>query len=199
MDARAQIRQRIRQQRRHLSQLERVTATEAICGCLVSCSLFQNSCCLAGFMANENEPDLAAVMVQAWALGKRWHLPIIGLPFLNQLWFGRYEMGDALQENRFGIAEPKVALAKATPPWGIDLVLMPLVAFDLQGNRLGMGKGYYDRTLSYLRQRRHWRKPRLIGVAYEFQKVDALPFQPWDVPLDGVVTEAGFYPFRRAD
>ncbi len=196
MTSRTQIRQRIRQQRRQFSPAQRLMATEAICARLGASPVFQNSQRLAGFMANENEPDLAAVMCQAWATGKVWHLPIIGLPFLNRLWFGRYDAGDALQENRFGIAEPRRALALATPPWGLDVVLMPLVAFDLQGNRLGMGKGYYDRTLSYLRLRRHWRKPRLIGVAYEFQKVDALPFQPWDVPLDGVVTEAGFYTFR---
>ena len=172
-------------------------ATDAICSYLVSSALFRNSRRLAGFMANENEPDLAAVMYQAWAVGKKWHLPIIGLPYVNHLWFGRYEPGDPLVENRFGIAEPKVALGKATLSWGLDVVLMPLVAFDLQGNRLGMGKGYYDRTLKYLRHRRHWCKPRLIGVAYEFQKVDKLPFQPWDVPLDGVVTEQQLYMFKR--
>ncbi len=197
MDSRAQIRQRIRRQRHQLSPQQRLLATEAIADRLSATQLFRNSHRIAGFMANENEPDLAAVMCQAWAMGKVWHLPIIGLPYLNHLWFGRYGPGDALVENCFGIAEPDISLAQATPSWGIDLVLMPLVAFDPAGNRLGMGKGYYDRTLKYLRYRRHWRKPRLIGVAYEFQKVDALPFQPWDVPLDGVVTERAFYRFSR--
>ncbi len=196
MTSRAQIRQRIRQQRRCFSQAQRLVATEAICAHVAGSTLFRNSATLAGFVANENEPDLSAVMHQSWATGKAWHLPIIGLPFLNHLWFGRYDQGDRLKANRFGIAEPEVALARATPPWGLDLVLMPLVAFDLQGNRLGMGKGYYDRTLSYLRHRHHWRKPRLIGVAYEFQRVDALPLQRWDVPLDGVVTENSLYIFR---
>jgi 5-formyltetrahydrofolate cyclo-ligase len=79
----------------------------------------------------------------------------------------------------------------------LDVILMPLVAFDGQGNRLGMGAGYYDRTLAFLRHRRHWRKPRIIGLAYEFQRMPALPAEPWDVPLDGIITEAGFYKISR--
>ena len=68
---------------------------------------------------------------------------------------------------------------------------MPLVAFDMRGNRLGMGGGYYDRTFAYLLNRRRWRRPILIGVAYEFQGVDSLTTRPWDIPLHGVATEAG--------
>jgi 5-formyltetrahydrofolate cyclo-ligase len=72
-------------------------------------------------------------------------------------------------------------------------LLLPLVGFDETGNRLGMGGGYYDRTLSYLRQRKHWRRPRLVGIAHECQKVDALAPSPWDVPLDMIVTEERVY------
>ena len=72
---------------------------------------------------------------------------------------------------------------------------MPLVAFDLEGNRLGMGGGFYDRTLAYLAQRHHWRKPHLLGTAFELQRFGKLPNQPWDVPLDGVVTEAAYRSF----
>ena len=64
---------------------------------------------------------------------------------------------------------------------------MPLVAFDKQGNRLGMGGGFYDRTLARLHEQ-NWQKPQLIGLAHECQKVDALPIESWDVPLKTIIT-----------
>jgi 5-formyltetrahydrofolate cyclo-ligase len=68
---------------------------------------------------------------------------------------------------------------------------MPLVGFDPRGNRIGMGKGYYDRALSFRRRQQHWKTPRLVGLAFECQRVDALPARAHDVPLDALVTEAG--------
>lgn len=195
--SRADIRKQIRRQRQQLNEAQRHAASLAISANLVRTPLFRQSRRIAGFIANDGEPDLDPLMERAWAQHKELHLPIIGLPNLNRLWFGRYEAGDTLMPNRFRIPEPVLALHEATPPWGLDLVLMPLVAFDPQGNRLGMGKGYYDRTFSFLRQRRHWRKPHLVGIAYEFQKFGQLPFQPWDVPLDAIVTEQSVYNVRR--
>ena len=107
--------------------------------------------------------------------------------------------GTALARNRFGILEPASRRRdRARKPCAIDVVLAPLVAFDSEGNRLGMGGGFYDRTLARLGHLRHWRTPRLVGVAYDFQKVDALPAQDWDVPLDAVVSEREVYAGRRA-
>jgi 5-formyltetrahydrofolate cyclo-ligase len=71
---------------------------------------------------------------------------------------------------------------------------MPLVAFDPSGNRLGMGGGFYDRTFSYLRNRKFWTKPLLIGIAYEFQRLDSLTPSPWDVPLQAIATEKSLHP-----
>lgn len=99
-----------------------------------------------------------------------------------------------LRPNRFGIPEPAgTTVFRARQ---LDLLLMPLVGFDTAGHRLGMGGGFYDATLAYMRQRRHWRKPRLIGVAFECQRVTALPHDPWDMPLDAVLTEKRLYRFR---
>jgi 5-formyltetrahydrofolate cyclo-ligase len=72
---------------------------------------------------------------------------------------------------------------------------MPLVAFDPSGNRLGMGGGFYDRTFSYLRNRKFWTKPLLIGIAYEFQRLDSLTPSPWDVPLQAIATEKSLHLF----
>jgi 5-formyltetrahydrofolate cyclo-ligase len=70
------------------------------------------------------------------------------------------------------------------------------VGFDGECNRLGMGGGFYDRTLAYLRQRTHWRRPRLIGIAHACQRLDRIDPRPWDIPLDGVATEERIY-WRR--
>ena len=85
--------------------------------------------------------------------------------------------------------------AQLLPGISLDLVLVPLVGFDDQGTRLGMGGGFYDRSFATRLFRRYWRKPRLIGVAYELQRVAHLDRQPWDVALDGVVTEQRLYLF----
>ncbi|MDH4134940.1 MAG: 5-formyltetrahydrofolate cyclo-ligase, partial [Gammaproteobacteria bacterium] len=75
-------------------------------------------------------------------------------------------------------------------------VLMPLVAFDLHGNRLGMGGGFYDKSLAFLGTRTRWLKPHLIGLAHDFQRVEKIEPCPWDVPLQGVATDQNLYHFR---
>jgi 5-formyltetrahydrofolate cyclo-ligase len=75
----------------------------------------------------------------------------------------------------------------------LDLVLLPLVGFDESGNRLGMGGGFYDHSLSFLRNRKIWRKPNLVGIAHDFQRVDSLEAKPWDMPLEAVITDRAVY------
>ncbi len=83
------------------------------------------------------------------------------------------------------------------PPWGLDLILLPLVAFDNQGNRLGMGGGFYDRTLSSFNTRHRMNRPQPIGLAHECQRIDQLKAQTLDIPLDGVITEQGITYWQR--
>jgi 5-formyltetrahydrofolate cyclo-ligase len=94
-----------------------------------------------------------------------------------------------LVRNRFGIPEPVRGEVIASR-W-LDLVFVPLVAFDARGTRLGLGAGFYDRALAWRHVRRSWRGPRLIGLAYSFQQVPAIEQQSHDVHLDVVVTEQG--------
>lgn len=98
-----------------------------------------------------------------------------------------------MRRNIYGIPEPALRNNRLRPPWALDLLLVPLVGFDPECNRLGMGGGFYDRSLAYLARRLHWRRPTLIGIAHEIQKVDRLDTQPWDIPLDMVATEARVY------
>lgn len=150
-----------------------------------------NSRHIAGFLPADGEMDPLPLMQHLWSLGKRIYLPVL-VPFKgDHLWFARFEPGDELVYNRYGILEPVGRdLIKAT---ALDLVLTPLVAFDTRGHRIGMGGGYYDRSFAFLQRRTHWRKPRLLGIAYELQKQRAIGVDHWDIPLDAIVTEDALY------
>lgn len=189
------IRRRIRQQRRQLTPRDQQRHGEALARRLVGLPLFQRSRHIAFYLANDGELDLAPLLERSLAMGKRCYLPVLGPAFHNRLWFAPFDPDSCLVLNTFGIPEPVCNWRQARRPWGLDLILTPLVAFDEQGNRLGMGGGFYDRTLAYLTRRQHWHKPHLLGVAHELQKVEALPHAAWDIPLQGVATEAGHYAF----
>ncbi|MGB5832232.1 MAG: 5-formyltetrahydrofolate cyclo-ligase [Thiohalocapsa sp.] len=125
--------------------------------------------------------------------GRCWYFPVLH-PYLGgRLWFARHRSMEPMRPNRFGIPEPLRRGRHLRPARGLDLVLLPLVGFDGDCNRVGMGGGFYDRTLGFLCRRRFWRRPRLIGLAHECQRLDRIECRPWDVPLDAVVTEHRIY------
>jgi 5-formyltetrahydrofolate cyclo-ligase len=192
---RPQQRQQLRALRRSLSRHERRQRADALCRHLFNQPLFANSRRLAVYLPTDGEVDTATIIARAWDHGKQVYLPVL-VPYLhNRLWFARYTADTHLVSNRFGIAEPAVVHRQRVEPHALDLVLTPLVGFDAQGNRLGMGGGFYDRSFAFLLRRRAWRKPRLVGLAYTFQQLPQLPAQPWDVPLTGVVTDSAWHPF----
>jgi 5-formyltetrahydrofolate cyclo-ligase len=154
--------------------------------------LFLRSRHIALYLANDGEVDLSKVVQQARARGKHVYLPVLSPTFHNRLWFAPYATHTRLARNCFGILEPAARWQTTRPLWSLDLALVPLVGFDRQGNRLGMGGGFYDRSLAYLCRRDVWRKPRLVGVAYAFQECEQLIAEPWDVPLAAVVTDTQF-------
>jgi len=190
---RGALRNQMRAQRQALSITEQREAAERLARILARDSMFRRSRHIAFYLANDGELDPAILLQRAWDMGKLCYLPVITPR--QSLLFAPYAEGDPLALNRFGIPEPVrpgLALVKARV---LDLVLTPLVAFDDRGHRLGMGGGFYDRTLSFLRHRHAWRKPRLLGIAHELQRVPALPAATWDVPLDGVATDHKLYLF----
>jgi 5-formyltetrahydrofolate cyclo-ligase len=158
---------------------------------------FLNSNRIALYLSEDGEMDTYSVLVRARNQGKQCYLPVLRPRPQRALWFAEYRPGDCLLPNRFGIDEPCIRNRRPTPPWGLDLILLPLVAFDMDGNRLGMGGGFYDRTLAYLNRRTAWHKPKLIGIAHECQKLEQLESRPWDIPLDGVVTEKQLYLWKE--
>jgi len=159
--------------------------------------VFRTSRRIAFYLANDGEMDPLPLLLRACSMRKHCYLPILDPLAANRLWFVPYRAGDALKPNRFGIPEPVHAPRMRVRAHTLDLILAPLVAFDRRGNRLGMGGGYYDRSLEFLRRRRHWRRPRLYGLAYEFQRVARLRSAAWDIGLDGCFSEARPHVFLR--
>lgn len=188
----AALRREMRRQRRGLDARARRVRGEQLARHVAASEWFRRSRRVAAYLAADGEIDPAPLLECAWARGKIVYLPVLD-PLRDRLWFAPYRPGDELARNRFGIPEPVSTNRRRMTPWALDLVLMPLVAFDTNGARLGMGGGFYDRTFAYVRTRRRWRKPRLLGLAYEFQKVAALPHRPWDIPLQGCATEQALY------
>lgn len=130
-------------------------------------------------------------------LGKTVALPVVPPSRPGAMRFAAIRPGERMTRNRFGIPEPCPFTRARLRPRNLDVVFVPLVGIDPEGNRLGTGGGYYDRTFGFRRRLATWRRPRLIGLAYRFQSVPALPRRAWDVPLDGLCNEAGCVRFRR--
>jgi 5-formyltetrahydrofolate cyclo-ligase len=126
--------------------------------------------------------------------GCRVYLPRIGSLRSRSMRFIAADSGP-LRRNRLGISEPS-GHQQLGARW-MNIILMPLVAFDARGNRLGNGAGYYDRALAFRARRRWWRGPLLLGLAFSAQGVDPIEHEPHDIPLDGVITEKGLMLFAQ--
>lgn len=189
------LRQKIRQQRRSLTRAEADDCAEQLAHRTARHALVIQSQRVAAYLASDGEINPYPLMQSLWKSGKTIYLPVL-VPFSNQtLWFAEFSPTDTLVFNRFGIPEP--VRRRLIKPCALDLVLTPLVAFDSSGHRIGMGGGYYDRSFAFLRRRQHWRKPRLLGLAYELQKQACIEPNDWDIPLDAIATESRIYQTHR--
>ena len=178
------IRQLMREKRRLLTPKQQKIAGENIAKQLSTFPPFCNSKRIAFYIAHDGEIDPGFAMGIAEAAGKECYLPILHPLKQNRLYFARHSNADFLSINRYGIKEPLLRKAKVIPAFAIDLILLPLVAFDRSCNRIGMGGGFYDRTLQF---QQHLTK--LVGLAQSFQETGSINKQPWDIQLQAVVTE----------
>ncbi|WP_125778836.1 5-formyltetrahydrofolate cyclo-ligase [Pseudoalteromonas rubra] len=144
------------------------------------------------YLENDGELRTNLLIQTLWSKGMDLYLPVIH-PFSGvTLLFQKYEKNSPMRQNRYAILEPELNCSHICPLAQLDYLLLPLVAFDDAGNRLGMGGGYYDRTLArYYREQ--WQQPKLIGLAHDCQKVTALPTEAWDVPLPSIITPQHYY------
>lgn len=188
MTANDALRQQIRRRRRQIDPREREAAARGICAQLFSIPSLAHAKKIAVYLAQQGEADLTDFIHLAWKSKKRIFLPVLTPPALIRMRFAHYHPRSCLIPNRFHIPEPVAGASSILRAPQLDIVLMPLVGFDKKGHRLGMGGGYYDRTFSFRLHRQLWRKPLLVGIAYDFQEISELKSEPWDVPLDIVVT-----------
>jgi 5-formyltetrahydrofolate cyclo-ligase len=191
-------RRRLRERRLGLAPAERAAAERAIQAGLDRLGVFRRGAHVALYLPMRGEVDVRPCLEVARSRGTHVYVPRIVSRRRRRMLFAPWNADGVHRTNAFGIVEPGSA-AGSRPVIGLDAVVLPLVGFDLDGNRLGMGAGYYDRALRRRQDRGvAWRRPRLIGVAYACQQVPTIPASPWDVPLDLVVTERGIIVPRRA-
>ncbi|MFV2058844.1 MAG: 5-formyltetrahydrofolate cyclo-ligase [Thiohalomonadales bacterium] len=192
MSTRKDIRRRIRKQRRALSPEQRLDFALEFANLFTHNKIYKTSHRIACYLAHDGELDLFPLIETAWRHNKQVYLPVLQAPFTQRILFARYEKDTALVSNKFGIAEPAIAARDRIKPQSLDIILAPLVAFDRSGHRIGMGGGYYDRSLGFLKLRQHWHRPALIGCGFHFQEVAQLEAEAWDVGLSAVCTNQEF-------
>lgn len=195
----AKLRARFRALRREIGDEQRQRANQAINAGIEELSGERKAARVAGYLAFDGEPDISAALTRLNHEGVEVYLPVIGAGAgRDDLSFRRWPAagGEAqpgeLRRNTFGIQEPVVG--STCPVADLDIVFLPLVAWDEDGGRLGMGAGYYDRALEAVADAE---RPLRIGIAYQAQRTDSLPMTDTDVPLHAVVTESGLFTFNR--
>lgn len=190
-----ELRNKLRQKRRSLSRLQQRTASIQLKNHLNVSGLLLRAKHIALYLSNDGEICPMALMQSLWKRNKYCYLPAIHPLKENHLVFCRVTPATRFEANRFGIPEPVFRYSQKLPARHLSLVLLPLVAFDPEGNRMGMGGGYYDRTFGF-KQLGHQSirtPPKLVGLAHELQKQDQLAVDSWDIPLCGIITDKRIY------
>ena len=183
---RKRLRREMRARRRLLTAGERQRAAQRLARRLRASTLLYRARRVGLYLPADGEIDPWPALRRGTG-HRQCFLPVLDPLRPGILRFAPWTPGRPMRANRFGIPEPRFRYSELVPVWSLDLILMPLVAWDRHGNRLGMGGGFYDRTLADMDRRPL--RPRLAGVAYRFQEVPRLESRWWDVPLDGVLTD----------
>lgn len=188
----ADCRLQLRARRKKLTPAYISKCSSQVAAQLVHHVAFLNSQHIGYYSADEGEIDPSLIIEASHRLGKSVYLPV----FSNEaktLFFYKVEKTSQLLKNKFGILEPSITNEEPHLAEQFDLLLIPLVAFDKEGYRIGRGAGYYDRFLHFILEKPYQKHPILIGLGYEFQKVDHIVRESWDVPMDYIITEKMVY------
>ena len=187
LDNRINLREDLRSRRNALNPSQQATASAWALRHVMKLPKFLRAYHVALYMPSDGELDPRPIAEQLWKMGKHCYLPVLHPSQERQLWFVEYTPQSLLKPNRFGIPEPDHRQAIKIAANLLDVVLLPLVGFDRQGGRLGMGGGFYDRTFAFHKAKKT--KPYLVGLAHACQEVESLEMADWDIPLYGVVTD----------
>lgn len=194
------IRQHLLSKRLNLSEAERTAWDQQIFQQLISCDFFKQANHFACYFSHLNEPQLVNLILDyiQTTVNHNAHHQSLYLPILKKseagsyLSFGRCDLKTRFKNNLYNIPEPDVPTELELNASELDLILMPLVGFTSLKKRLGMGGGFYDRTLSF-KLKTPDTKPYLVGIAYECQKSERIPIENHDIGLDNVITESRLY------
>jgi 5-formyltetrahydrofolate cyclo-ligase len=184
-----ELRQLKRKLRAELDASQLEAAAGSLAERILSLGEYQQAQRVATYFAVNGEIGLQPVIDHALGQGKQVYLPNLDQQALR---FSPYFHAQKMRINKFHLPEPDVDESEMLSPDELDLVLAPLVVFDANRNRIGMGGGFYDRSFAF-RKPPEPTRPLLIGVAHELQKVDQIVPQEWDVQLDMIVTDQAVY------
>ena len=184
-ETKANVRSAALDARRAMSSGERTAASATICERVVRSHEFRSCKLLGAYLPMRDEVDTTLIVERAWRAQKRVFVPVTDTH--GTMNFCEISPDTVVARNRYGLWEPVAGVLIDTRD--LDIVITPVVAFDDDGRRIGMGGGYYDRCFHFLRNRRKWLRPKLIGVAFACQESTAITNDSWDVPLYSVVTE----------
>ncbi|MGJ8693716.1 MAG: 5-formyltetrahydrofolate cyclo-ligase [Thalassotalea sp.] len=148
---------------------------------------------IALYLPNDSELDTTPFIHWCWQQNIEVYLPVVHPFSPGYLLFFRYQQNTQMINNRFGIPEPKLNISTLALIDELDIIFTPLVAFDHSGNRLGMGGGFYDRTLANV----NCGNTAIIGLAHDCQQVPLLPIEAWDIPLPEIITPSHHYVFQQ--
>jgi 5-formyltetrahydrofolate cyclo-ligase len=193
MSKRSQLRTQLKIRRNALSVSEQEVASRKIAHKLSEHNRVIQAKHIAVYLTNDGELSTKPFINWCWQQQKKLYLPVIHPFSQGNLLFLEYLPSTSLVKNAFGILEPALNVTKVHPIAEIDIICSPLVAFDETGARLGMGGGFYDRTLA------HWQKINTypLGIAHDCQKVESVPVESWDIPLPEIITPNNHYQFIK--
>ncbi len=186
------LRKTLRVVRNAISSKQQSEASINLLKQILKLPVFLKSKRIAVYLSSDGEIDLEPLIHQSWAMGKEVYLPVIKPGKSRELWFVLFTPETKLIQNRFKIFEPDPHHNPKLPSHLLDIVFTPLVGFDTNANRLGMGGGFYDTTFAFKKENPK-SKPLLIGVAHECQRVEKIDAEDWDVGLNAVVTDKNTY------
>ena len=181
-----ELRHKRRQVRSELTTANRDEASARICDTVTRAGYFRRSRNIGCYLPGDEEVDTWPIISRAFSMGKQISAPVLRKNGLMR--FRELDADTGLSPNQFGLLEPQQG--EFIDPQRLDIVITPLVAFDSSGNRIGMGGGYFDRCFAFLKRRKIWLHPKLIGVAFDCQRVTSISPNPWDIALFRIVTEA---------
>jgi len=187
------LRENLLKKRKILSPSLQTQKSTAINKNIISTDAFKNATHIATYHAVRGEADPGTLNATVY---KNLYLPVITPNTQQGLLFAPFKDNSKFYLNKYSIPEPIYSDNDLILPTALDLVLVPLLGFDKNGNRLGMGGGFYDRTFTFKKEHKN-HPPILMGIAYDFQEIEELKPEPWDIPLDYVITESRCLNLRK--